>query len=124
VSYLQMHNNKLENQESENPQKMLLSDHLIAFFKLYGYEFNYKEVGISVRKQGFYYKREIKNFDNWMSARAFLSLENPVNPNINVTKGAYNFHKIQQLFAACYKSLVNTERREEVSLLSGLLIKW
>ena len=78
--------------------QLLLSDHLINFFRLYGVDFNYRKLGISVRKEGFYYKRDDKGFDNGSLARTTLSLENPVNPDINVTRAAHQFHKIKDLF--------------------------
>mmetsp|Transcript_16292 Transcript_16292/g.14220 ORF Transcript_16292/g.14220 Transcript_16292/m.14220 type:complete len:146 (+) Transcript_16292:244-681(+) len=98
ISYLQQDKNMKKESTEESETKMLLSDHLINFFKLYGYEFNYKKLGISVRKEGFYYKREHKNFDNGIHPRASLSLENPVNPDLNVARSAHQFHKIQKLF--------------------------
>ena len=37
---------------------MDLGYHLIEFFNLYGQIFNYDQVGISIRKEGFYFNKE------------------------------------------------------------------
>lgn len=122
ISYLQQHKNKtLQNPSEETEPTTLLSDHLLNFLKLYGIDFNYKELGISVRKDGFYYKREDKNFDNGMLARAHLSLENPVDNDLNVTKAAFNYHKIQNLFKNCYEKIVGPRKMIDISIINLIL---
>jgi len=44
--------------------KMDLGYHLVEFFKLYGHEFNYDQVGISIRKDGSYFTKERKGWDS------------------------------------------------------------
>jgi non-canonical poly(A) RNA polymerase PAPD5/7 len=122
ISYLQQQKSKLAQKTDEGEEiKTLLSDHLLNFLKLYGEEFNYKELGISVRKDGFYYKREDKNFDNGMLARTHLSLENPVYPDLNVTKAAFNFHKIQILFKSCYEKIIGQRKMMDISIINMIL---
>ena len=122
-SYFQQNKNKSRvfDKESESEQNLLLSDHLMNIFKLYGWDFNYNLLGISLRNGGFYYKREDKNFDNSMSKRAFLSLENPVDPNINVTKQAFKFERIKELFKSCYDQIVDLKENLSISILRALL---
>lgn len=119
VSYLQQHYNKME--DNESCSKVLLSDHLLNFLKLYGIDFNYNKIGISVRNNGFYFIRKEKNFDNSMSRRVMLSLENPLDPNINIGKTASQFHKIVELFKNWYIKLTKTMKETDVSILHSLL---
>jgi len=88
---------------------------------LYGCDFRYEDIGISIRNGGFYYQRADKNFDNAMSARSCLSLENPMSPNINVAKAAFRFDKIKEVFENCYSRMIKRERRDDVSILNMLL---
>ena len=55
---------------------MRLSEHLIRFFNLYGSVFNYDKVGISIRKEGCYFDKEKRGWeDNRGQMR--LCVENP-----------------------------------------------
>jgi non-canonical poly(A) RNA polymerase PAPD5/7 len=51
ISYLQQY-------FQNKGQRTLLSEHLLNFFELYGLKMNYKDVGISIRKGGSYFKRK------------------------------------------------------------------
>jgi non-canonical poly(A) RNA polymerase PAPD5/7 len=44
--------------------KMDLGYHLVEFFKLYGHDFNYDHVGISIRKEGSYFSKEKKGWES------------------------------------------------------------
>lgn len=46
--------------KTENTPSLNLGQLLVDFFQFYGFEFNYDEVGISVRYGGFFYKRKDK----------------------------------------------------------------
>lgn len=119
VSYLQ--HNRNHNSKRKSRVKPLLSDHLLNIFKLYGKEFNYDKTGISVRGDGYYYSRDDKNFDMGMSKRVLLSLENPIEPNLNVAKGAYCFFKVKNLFRSCYEKIMCQRENLGLSLISLIL---
>lgn len=121
ISYLQQHKNMKVQTSEEAKEKSLLSDHLINFFKLYGIDFNYKKLGISVRKDGFYYKRDDKGFDNGSHARSFLSLENPMNNDLNVATAAHQYHVIKNLFRKCYEGIVAQRKQTDISILNMIL---
>ena len=59
ISYLQ------EISKYEMKRKLLLSEHLMNFFDLYGTKFNYRELGLSIRKGGFYFKRSDRDWENF-----------------------------------------------------------
>jgi len=44
--------------------KMDLGKHLIDFFELYGSKFNYDEIGISIRKEGSYFRKDKRGWDS------------------------------------------------------------
>lgn len=52
TSYLQR---KYKEGETE---KTDLAKHLIDFFELYGTKFNYEDVAISIREEGFYFAKQ------------------------------------------------------------------
>ena len=57
---------------------MDLGKHLIDFFDLYGKLFNYEEIGISIRKEGFYFTKESREWQAWDDrSRGRLCVENP-----------------------------------------------
>lgn len=70
VSYLQ------QKYKDGNTERIDLGKHLMDFLFLYGVQFNYEEVGISVRKGGFYFGKMKRG---WMDTRNpfKLSVENP-----------------------------------------------
>lgn len=100
--YFIIHNNKIENRKKKtikDYEKILtLGDILIEFLNFYGYDFNYKEFGISIRNGCFLYKRnhEYKNI---------LCIENFIELNDMGVK-CYNYSKIISVFKYAYKNLV------------------
>lgn len=78
---------------------ILLSQHLINFLYLYGIKFNYDDLGISIRKGGFYFDKKQKGSDFVGHGSGIqLCMENPQDPNINVGTGARNYGKVQMAF--------------------------
>lgn len=76
-----------------------MGKHLIDFFELYGTQFNYEEIGISIREEGFYfpkYKRGWEGYDE--KTRFKLSVENPQEPDVDIGKAAYHIKKVQRAF--------------------------
>lgn len=73
VSYLQ------QKYKEGNTERVDLGKHLMDFLYLYGVQFNYEEVGISVRKGGFYFSKFRRG---WMDTKNpyKLSVENPQDP--------------------------------------------
>jgi non-canonical poly(A) RNA polymerase PAPD5/7 len=67
------------------------------FLFLYGTQFNYEEVGISIRKGGFYFSKMKRQ---WMDTRNLfkLSVENPQDPTMDLGRGSYNIRKVQRAF--------------------------
>lgn len=59
ISYL------LEIKKFETDKQLLLSEHLLNFFELYGTKFNYRDLGLSIRKGGFYFKRSDRDWENF-----------------------------------------------------------
>ena len=73
ISFLQLHP-KLR--RSELIPELNLGTLLIEFFELYGRNFNYDEVGISIRRGGYYYSKRQRG---WLRERQnfLLSIEDP-----------------------------------------------
>lgn len=73
---------------------------LMDMLELYGKHFNYDQVGISVEPQaaGEYYFDKAER--DWLNeARpGLLSVEDPQNPENDISKGSFSFHNVRQSF--------------------------
>lgn len=83
---------------------------LVEFFVLYGRDFNYEQVGISVQKGGFYFNKENRD---WLDHnRPFLlSVENPNEPSMDVGKNSYEIRTVQRSFEYARQILSNEIHR-------------
>eukprot|EP00347_Sterkiella_histriomuscorum_P011055 403373923 len=115
TSYLQMA------YKSGKTDKMDLGKHLIDFFELYGTKFNYEQIGISIRQDGFYFqkvKRGWQQYDEKNKSR--LCVENPQDPTIDIGFNAYNIKRIQRAFQHAYDTLIYNSSNT-VSILKLLI---
>lgn len=72
-----------------------LGKHLIDFFELYGTNFNYEYVGISIRKGGFFFAKQTRGWEGYDEKTKFkLCVENPQDPTVDIGKAAYNIKKV------------------------------
>jgi non-canonical poly(A) RNA polymerase PAPD5/7 len=86
---------------------MDLGKHLIDFFEFYGVNFNYEEVGISIREEGFYFPKRNRGWEGYDErSRYKLSVENPQDPEIDIGGSAYNIRKVQRAFQHAYDTLI------------------
>lgn len=76
VSFLQMHP-KIRRGEIDAEKNLGVL--LMEFFELYGWYFNYEEVGISVRDGGTYYSKRQRGWQD-MYKTHLLSVEDPIDP--------------------------------------------
>jgi non-canonical poly(A) RNA polymerase PAPD5/7 len=100
----------LQNSKKQSPdRKLYLSEHLINILKLYGNNFNYKDVGISIRFGGAYFKRHDNDDEvgKLVTHRGpLLHLENPQRTEINLGKPITKINGIIKSFFNAYKNLV------------------
>ena len=124
VSFLQMRH-RTHKAGSEDLGALLL-----GFLQLYGHQFNYERVGISVRRGGSYFVKEERGWEE-IGKPYLLAIEDPDNPGLqsitktnqftnnktrnlccwkkpenNVGKGTYNIMAIRALFGQLYDTLV------------------
>ncbi len=67
---------------------------LLGFLKFYAYEFNYRELGISLREGGCFFNKENRNFPN----NDNLCLENFQDPSLDIGRAAYQYQKVSGMF--------------------------
>eukprot|EP00055_Hartaetosiga_balthica_P008064 m.28892 g.28892 ORF g.28892 m.28892 type:complete len:415 (+) comp6101_c0_seq1:42-1286(+) len=77
---------------------------LIEFFELYGKQFHYGRVGIRVNGNGSYFDKVTKGWVNRRQTEV-MSIENPSNPDHDVTGNAFATPAIQEVFAHAYAVL-------------------
>ena len=66
-----------------------LGNHLLEFFYYYGYLLNYDKLVLRVRSDGGYVEKIEKGW--YDEEREFmLSVENPIDPSLDVGKSSYN----------------------------------
>eukprot|EP00049_Salpingoeca_infusionum_P006593 m.108993 g.108993 ORF g.108993 m.108993 type:complete len:468 (+) comp13360_c1_seq1:375-1778(+) len=85
-------------------QKPNLGVMLIEFFELYGHNFDFKTVGISVRKKGTYFKKRSRGFVSHRQLE-MICIENPTIPSLDVTSNSFATPKIKEVFGNAFKSL-------------------
>ena len=86
--------NKRINYEVENGKKeklLTLAHLLLGFFDFYGFEFNYKKLGILIRNGCFLYQRTDEN-------KNILSVENFQDIYQDMGKNCYQYNKVIDLF--------------------------
>jgi non-canonical poly(A) RNA polymerase PAPD5/7 len=72
----------------ERPKENLsLGYILVGFFQFYSYDFNFKELGISIRNEGSYFKK-----GNKFAVKSPISVENFQEEDQDVGKCAYRFN--------------------------------
>ena len=88
-------------------EKIDLGKHLIDFFEFYGVQFNYEDVGISIREEGFYFTKKSRGWEGYDErSRYKLSVENPQDPEVDIGGSAYNIRKVQRAFQHAYDTLI------------------
>ena len=95
---------------------------LIAFLNLFGKSLNYVKVGISVRQGGSYF---LKTDCDWFDPKrpCLLSLENPLDPTLDVGKNSFNVMRIKKAFELAHDTLLASPlyQSEAPTLLSRIL---
>ncbi|WVO14869.1 hypothetical protein L204_102508 [Cryptococcus depauperatus] len=118
ISFLQLHP-KLRRAEI-NPQANL-GTLLIEFFELYGRNFNYNDVGLSVRRGGFYFNKASRG---WMKNQSFLlSIEDPQDKDNDISGGSFGIRQVRNTLAGAYEllSMRLFERAAQMSLSRSTL---
>jgi non-canonical poly(A) RNA polymerase PAPD5/7 len=129
ISFLQVHP-KLRRCELDPEQN--LGTLLIEFFELYGRNFNYDAVGVSIRQGGFYFDKDRRGWTR-PGQRYLLSLEDPQDageriiilvlevlltwPDNDITTGSFGIRQVRATFSGAYEMLQAKlfERAEQIS---------
>uniref|UniRef100_M4B1R5 Uncharacterized protein n=1 Tax=Hyaloperonospora arabidopsidis (strain Emoy2) TaxID=559515 RepID=M4B1R5_HYAAE len=121
VSFLQ-HNGRALGAKHDDPRFNNLGQLLVGFFTLYGRDFNYTDLGISVRNGGSYFYKEDRY---WCDAgRPFLiAMENPNEPSLDVGKNSFEIRTVQRSFDYARQVLQNEIcRHGRFKSLSGSIL--
>ncbi|CDW88948.1 UNKNOWN [Stylonychia lemnae] len=87
--------------------KIDLGRHLIDFLELYGTKFNYEDIGISIRDDGFYYQKSKRGWQGYDErTRSKLSVENPQDSEVDIGGSAFNIKRVQRAFQHAYDTLI------------------
>lgn len=118
VSFFQLHPRYKTSDTSAN-----LGVLLIEFFELYGRQFNYLQVGISVREGGCYFPKEALAGSNGASENGLLLIQDPLNPQENASRGCYGYLQVKQAFEHAFNRLhIAVLSREQPSLTTPSLL--
>ncbi|WWC58025.1 uncharacterized protein I303_100560 [Kwoniella dejecticola CBS 10117] len=113
ISFLQVHP-KLRRSELDPEEN--LGTLLIEFFELYGRNFNYQDVGISIRKGGYYYQKTSRG---WLRPNQsfLLSVEDPQDRDNDISGGSFGIRQVKNTLAGAYELLLMRlfERADEMS---------
>jgi len=90
---------------------------LLEFLELFGRKFNYEAVGVSVREGGSYFRKRDRQYA-WMggAARApnLLCLENPLLPDVDVGRNAFNILTVKRAFMHAHMVLVERLAAQQI----------
>ncbi|MCO5596595.1 hypothetical protein L7F22_050661 [Adiantum nelumboides] len=108
LAYLQTHANKslFERQYERSRIEQNLGVLLVDFFDFYGRSLNFKDVGISCRDGGHFFKKKEREFTD-SKKQLMLAVEDPQAPQNDIAKGSYNFQKVRVAFLLAYRQLTN-----------------
>ena len=94
--------------------ELTLGHLLVGFFDFYGFNFNFEQVGISIRNGCFLYERKD-------DGKNMLSIENPQDINQDMGKSCFRFRKVVETFKFARDSLYYPEKSPVISYLSGFI---
>jgi non-canonical poly(A) RNA polymerase PAPD5/7 len=94
-----------------------LSSFLLGFLKFYGYEFNYQELGISIRDGGEFYMKSKRNYPY----NENLSVENFQDISLDIGRAVYKFPRIRSLFQEVLNKLYKVKSNSD-SYLKHMII--
>lgn len=102
VSAVQMH--PAHREDRKYYSRYTLAHYLVHFFQLYGDVFNYEDVGISVKGEGYYFNKRSKQW--FMSDKAgYLCVECPQNIDTDLGRNSFAIDLAKKAFAHAYKLL-------------------
>ena len=118
VSFFQRHPRYKTSDHSAN-----LAVLLIEFFELYGRQFNYLQVGISVVDSGCYFPKDSVSGSNGASDNGLLYIQDPLNQPENASRGCYGYLQVKQAFEHAFNRLhIAVLSREQPSLTTPSLL--
>ncbi|GAA5913438.1 hypothetical protein JCM6882_001961 [Rhodosporidiobolus microsporus] len=104
ISFLQLHPRIQTSHINPNRNLGLL---FVEFLELYGKHFNYDEAGITLRGRGGYYNKHDKGW--WRAQQPYLlSIEDPNDPQNDVSGGSHAIIRVRQTFAGGFDTLSAT----------------
>ena len=111
VSYLQhrAREDVSRQQDGGGMRHYNLGSLLLDFLELYGVDFNYVTTGISVRHDGYYFPKGLRDRRDsfWQPSRPFsIAMENPLDPTSDVGAGAFRMQMIQRVFGHAFRTLL------------------
>lgn len=111
-AYFQQESKNSEDyQESRN-----LGSLLLGFLKFYGCDFDYRSQGLSVRNGGIIYNKYDRNYP----LNDGLSIENFLDPSIDIARSAYKFPRIKNLFEETLITLYKL-KTDNPSILNNMI---
>lgn len=121
MSFLQHHGRSL-GADHDDAKYNNLGQLLVGFFTLYGRDFNYNDLAISVRHGGSYFFKEDRGW--YDENRPFLlSMENPNEPSLDIGKNSYEVRTVRRAFDYARQVLTNEiHRRGQFHPLSGSIL--
>lgn len=123
LTYLQTHSSKLIHGHSHEQSRIEqnLGVLLIEFLEFYGRSLNIKDVGISCRDGGHFFKKKERGFFDTKKPH-LLTVEDPQAPTNDIAKNSFNFQKVRFAFMLAHRLLTNCDNGES-RIQAGLLAR-
>ncbi|OMJ71660.1 hypothetical protein SteCoe_30056 [Stentor coeruleus] len=100
ISSIQQH--PAHRQDRKYYTRYTLAHYLVSFLKLYGEDFSYEIVGISIKGEGSYFKKASKNW-YYNEKPGYIAVECPQNPENDLGKNSFSIELVKKAFSHAYK---------------------
>lgn len=118
ISSLQQH--PAHRNDRKYYSRYTLAHYLVHFFRLYGDEFNYEVVGISIKGEGSYFKKSSRNWF-YNEKPGYLALECPQNPDNDLGKNSFAIELVKKAFSHAYKLLCAQSKKFALTPLNMVI---
>ena len=97
-----------------------LAHYLVHFFRLYGDDFNYETVGISIKGEGSYFKKKSRNWA-YNDKPGSIAVECPQNPDTDLGRGSHGIDLVKRAFSHAYKLLCAQSKKLALTPLNMII---
>jgi non-canonical poly(A) RNA polymerase PAPD5/7 len=118
ISSIQHH--PAHRQDRKYYSRYTLAHYLVSFLKLYGEDFSYEVVGISIKGEGSYFKKASKNW-YYNEKPGYVAVECPQNAENDLGKNSFSIELVKKAFSHAYKLFCAQSKKVALTPLNMII---